>query len=51
MALSPEYSAFVEELFAFAFPVRIRRMFGGAGIFWDEVMIGLISDERIYLKA
>jgi DNA transformation protein len=51
MALSEEYAAFVEELFAAAFPIRIKRMFGGAGIFWDEVMIGLISDERIYLKA
>lgn len=51
MALSAEYAAFVEELFAAAFPVRIKRMFGGAGIFWDELMIGLVSDERIYLKA
>ena len=51
MALSAEYAVFVEELFAAAFPIRIKRMFGGAGIFWDEVMIGLISDERIYLKA
>ena len=51
MKLSPEYTAFIEELFAPAFPVRIRRMFGGAGIFWEEVMVGLISDERVYLKA
>ncbi|MFZ1991166.1 MAG: TfoX/Sxy family protein [Alphaproteobacteria bacterium] len=51
MKLSPEYAAFIEELFAPAFPVRIRRMFGGAGIFWEEAMIGLISDERVYLKA
>lgn len=51
MALSPDYAAFVEDLFAPAFAVRIKRMFGGAGIFWDEVMIGLVSDERIYLKA
>ena len=26
-------------------------MFGGAGIFFEEVMVGLISDERIFLKA
>ena len=51
MAHSDEYLSFVEELFAPAFPVRIRRMFGGAGIFWEEVMIGLIAYERIYLKA
>lgn len=51
MALSPEFKSFVEDLFAPAFSVRIRRMFGGAGIYSGEVMFGLISDERIYLKT
>lgn len=51
MAVSPEYRAFVEELFEPAFPVRIRAMFGGAGIYSGEVMFGLIAGERVYLKA
>jgi len=50
-AHSDEYLSFVGELFAPAFPVRIRRMFGGAGIFWEEVMVGLVAYERIYLKV
>jgi DNA transformation protein len=44
----PEY---IKELFAAFGPVSVRRMFGGAGIFADGLMIGLISDAEIYLKA
>jgi DNA transformation protein len=45
------FHAFVEELFADLGPVRIRRMFGGAGIYADDVMFGLIDDDLIYLKT
>ena len=49
MALAdPEY---IKELFAAFGPVSVRRMFGGAGIFADGLMIGLISADEIYLKA
>lgn len=51
MAVSAEYRTFVEELFEQTFPIRIRPMFGGAGIYADDVMFGLIADERVYLKA
>ena len=42
---------FVQDLFGPLGPVRIRRMFGGAGIYAGEVMFGLIDDETIYLKT
>ena len=42
---------FVLELFEGLGPLRIRRMFGGAGIYAGEVMFGLIDDETIYLKT
>ena len=42
---------FIKELFAAFGPVSVRRMFGGAGIFADGLMIALISDDEIYLKA
>jgi DNA transformation protein len=45
------FHAFVEELFAGLGPVRIRRMFGGAGIYAGDVMFALIDDEIIYLKT
>lgn len=32
-------------------PVRVRRMFGGAGIYCDGVMFALVSDDTLYLKA
>ena len=42
---------FVLELFEGLGPVRIRRMFGAAGIYAGDVMFGLIDDETIYLKT
>ena len=45
------FHAFVEELFAGLGPVRIRRMFGGAGVYAGERMFGLIDDDVIYLKT
>lgn len=46
-----DFNAFVEELFAGLGPVRIKRMFGGAGVYAGEVMFGLIDDDTIYLKT
>lgn len=32
-------------------PVEARRMFGGWGLFLDDVMFALVSDDRLYLKV
>ncbi|MDH3241860.1 MAG: TfoX/Sxy family protein [Alphaproteobacteria bacterium] len=32
-------------------PVRARRMFGGHGIFMDDVMFALIAGDALYFKA
>ena len=32
-------------------PVRVKPMFGGAGVYIDETMFALIADEEIYLKV
>ena len=32
-------------------PIAVRRMFGGAGVFFDGLMFGLIVDDTLYLKA
>jgi DNA transformation protein len=45
------FHAFVEELFTGLGPVRIRRMFGGAGVYAGDVMFALIDDETLYLKT
>ncbi len=51
MAVSAEFQAFVAELLAPVGPVSIRRMFGGAGVFYDDVMFALIAGEVLYLKV
>jgi DNA transformation protein len=40
-----------DDLFQFFGPIGVRRMFGGEGIFVGELMIGLVMDDQIYLKA
>jgi len=41
----------IAELFAGFGPVLVRRMFSGAGVFADGLMIALVVDGVIYLKA
>jgi DNA transformation protein and related proteins len=46
--LDPE---FIRELFASFGPVTVKRMFGGAGIWSDGLMFGLVFDGAIFLKV
>ena len=46
-----EYVAFLEEVFERFGPIQPRRMFGGYGSFFEGLMIGLVSDDTLYLKA
>jgi DNA transformation protein len=46
--VDPEH---IRELFTGFGAVQVRRMFGGAGLYADGVMFGLISGGEIYLKA
>jgi DNA transformation protein and related proteins len=47
----PPSADVIEELFTEFGRVVVRRMFGGAGIFADGLMFGLVSNEVIYLKV
>ena len=42
---------FLTELFAGFGPIAVRRMFSGAGVFADGLMIALVVDGVIFLKA
>ena len=41
----------IKDLFAAFGTVTVRRMFGGAGIYADGVMIAIAFDGEVYLKA
>ena len=41
----------IRDLFAGLGAVRVRRMFGGQGIYRDELMFALEADGALYLKA
>ena len=42
---------YLRDLFAGVGEVAVRRMFGGQGIYCDGLMIGLVADRVLYLKA
>lgn len=48
---TPEFIAYLQELFQDFGNVSTRRMFGGYGVFFDGLMIGLVADELLYLKV
>jgi DNA transformation protein len=51
MRETPAAWAFAVDLFSRMGRVQARRMFGGAGLYGDGVMFGLIDDEVIFLKV
>jgi DNA transformation protein len=46
--LDPE---FIRELFAQFRPVTLKRLFGGAGIYCEGLMFGLVFDGAVFLKV
>lgn len=46
-----EYVSYLKEVLAPLGVVQPRKMFGGHGIFYDGVMIGLVADDSLYLKV
>lgn len=51
MAVSVQFRDFVEEQLAPHGAVAIRAMFGGAGVYVDGLMVGLIAFETVYLRV
>jgi DNA transformation protein and related proteins len=51
MAVTEGFKDFVKDLLADFGPVTIRNMFGGAGIYADDVMFAILVDDTLYLKA
>lgn len=52
MAVTESYKAFVlEQLMRVTSGVRARRMFGGVGIYSNDLFFALIDDDTLYLKT
>ena len=51
MPLSPGFSDYVLELLTGLGRVQARRMFGGAGLFRDGVMFGLLLNDVVYFRV
>ena len=52
MKVSAAYVDHLNDLFAALGPVRVRPMFGGAGVYAGELMFGFLDrDETIYLQV
>jgi DNA transformation protein len=51
MGFSPEYRAATEGKLAAVVPIRSRVMFGGIGIYSDDLLFALIDDDKLYFKV
>ncbi|HEX7775964.1 MAG TPA: TfoX/Sxy family protein [Parvibaculum sp.] len=51
MSVSPEYKEFIVEQLERLGPVKMRGMFGGAGVYLDDLMFGVIFEETLYFKV
>ena len=50
MPVSPEYKTSVLATLALARPIESKPMFGGLGLYLDGVFMGVVDDDRLYLK-
>lgn len=51
MGVNDEYLAFLHDLLAWVPGLRAKRMFGGAGLYGDDLFFAIVADDTLYLKA
>ncbi len=51
MPVSQAYTDHVRELLGGLGPIRTRRMFGGVGVYCDDLMFALLADDDLYVKT
>jgi DNA transformation protein len=51
LAVSEEFCAHVQELLAGLGPLRIKKMFGAAGVYAGDLFFAVIDQETLYLKV
>lgn len=45
------FARYCAELLAGQGPVRVKRMFGGHGLYVDDLFVAIVAGETLYLKA
>ena len=51
MAAQDAFASYCAELLSGLGPVRVKRMFGGHGLYVDGVFVAIVAGETLYLKA
>ena len=51
MAVNDDLLAYVADQISAHGEVRTRKMFGGAGIYLNDLFIAIVDEDRLYLKA
>ena len=51
MAVSEEFVAHVQELLAGLGPLRVKKMFGAAGVYAHDLFFAVIDSDTLYFKA
>jgi DNA transformation protein and related proteins len=51
MAAKDAFASYCAELLSGLGPVRVKRMFGGHGIYVDDLFVAIVVGETLYLKA
>jgi len=46
-----EFVDYLHEVFEDFGPIRSRKMFGGHGIYHNDIMFALVADDELYLKT
>jgi DNA transformation protein len=51
MSVSEEYLEYVMDQLSFLGDVHYKKMFGGAGIYFEEIVFALVADDVLYFKV
>jgi DNA transformation protein len=51
MSVSDEYLTYVTDQLEYLGPIRSRRMFGGAGLYFEGLFFAVVADDVLYFKV
>ncbi|MEL7488587.1 MAG: TfoX/Sxy family protein [Pseudomonadota bacterium] len=51
MPISSSYAGYVKDIFSPFGEIRIRKMFGGAGVYCDDLFFAIVGDDDLWLKV